>query len=86
MTGKSNVRLTGDPRGNYEYIRPPIGVPVEDAPCAKCAELTERYRMQSETLGRYVDENLMLQNRLGQLDLINVMAFRVLHGKHDVVI
>ncbi len=78
MTGKSNIVKTGAPQGNYKYVSPPIGVPVEDVACAKCAELTERCRMQSETIGRYVDEKLDLQNRLARLEIINNLAVEVL--------
>ncbi len=58
-------------RTYYKYVPPPIGVPVEDAPCPKCTELTEKCRMQSETIGRYVDEKLDLQNRLVHLAAVN---------------
>ncbi len=82
MTGKSEDRHS--PHPNYEYVPPSLKVPVEDVPCAKCAELTERYRMQSETLGRYVDENLALQNRLTMLTMFNAAASKALRGELDI--
>ncbi len=71
-------------RRTYQYVPPPIGVPVEDVSCAKCAELTERYRMQSETLGRYVDEKLALENRLTLLAMFNAAASKALRGELDL--
>ena len=73
--------MTGEP--NYKYVPPPLDVVVEDMSCVKCAELTERCRMQSETIGRYVDEKLALQNRLALLGALNDVAYRLIRGEYD---
>ena len=66
-------------RVTFEYLQPEtLKVPVEDAPCAKCAELTLRCRMHAETLGRYVDEKLALQNRLVHLAALNKVLLTAL--------
>ena len=72
-------RFDSDPRGSCKHVPPPsLSVPIEDAPCAKCAELTKQSRMRSETMGRYVDDNLALQNRLAHLAALNKVLLTAL--------